>query len=338
MNLQANSADIHGPDRGTPTVSVIMPAYNSEAYIEEAALSVLGQTYRDLELIVVDDGSKDGTLSVVQALARSDSRLTVLAQPNSGRPSIARNRGLERARGRYLAFLDSDDLWFPDRVERMVAGLDRHPHWVAVFHDLKLIAADGSDLGQTYLADADFLERAKPWIKPCDEAWWECDARFFVFMSLQYAAVHTQSVMIARERLADSRVDFDSGFVVCEDIDLWIRVAMQGSMGYLDQILSAYRQHPTSVTRDPYRYVSESVRFHEHNRLRLDPLLGREDRFLYAKKVASYLRDLGYAAYSRQDMAKAREAYLRALRLAGVAGDCLALAKTALPGWIRGRK
>lgn len=328
MNTSKPDEPIAAP--AAPRVSVVMPAYNSAAYVVEAVTSVLGQTWRDLELIVVDDGSRDGTVAAVEALARDDARLRLVVQPNSGRPSVARNRGLALARGRYLAFLDSDDVWFPKRVERMVAALDAHPGWVAVFHDLKLIAADGADLHQTYLADADFLARAAPWLNRLGDGWWECDERFFVFMSLVYAAVHTQSVMIARDRLADPGVEFDSGFVVCEDNDLWIRVAMQGRMGYLDQILSAYRQHGSSIIRDPLRYVSESVKFHKKNYLRVHAILSAAERTHYAKRMASLHRDHAYQAYKANDLKTACGGYLQAMRLSPAPRDVLNLVKSWL--------
>ncbi len=319
----------------SPALSVVMPAYNSAAFIAEAMQSVLAQTWEDLELIVVDDGSRDETPAIAARIAAADPRVTLIEQPNSGRPSAARNTGLARARGRYLAFLDSDDVWFPDRVARMIAGLEAHPHWLAVFHDLKLVAEDGSDLGRLYLADADFLGKAAPWLTDDADGWRECSERFFVFMSLHYAAVHTQSIMIARERLSDPRVDFDASFVVCEDNDLWIRVAMQGRLGYLDAVLSAYRQHGSSVTRDPYRYIRESVKFHEHNRRRIDSALNDDERRQYREKLAAYLRDLGYAAYRRGEMPIARDAYRRARALVPHAADLAALAKTLLPAWAR---
>lgn len=108
-----------------PKISVILPAYNAERYIGSMIDSLLGQTMPDFELILVDDGSRDGTLQLCQAAARRDSRVVVLSQQNSG-PSAARNRGLEQAKGKYIAFADADDLCESRWLEQMLAALEGH--------------------------------------------------------------------------------------------------------------------------------------------------------------------------------------------------------------------
>ncbi len=114
-----------------PRVSVVVPLYNKSATIGTALGSVLGQSYRDLELIVVDDGSTDGGASVPAAAA--DPRVRIISQANAG-PGAARNRGLRESRGEYVAFLDADDEWQPDFLETAVGALDGDPEsaaWVS---------------------------------------------------------------------------------------------------------------------------------------------------------------------------------------------------------------
>ncbi len=97
-------------------VSVIMPAYNCQAVLRESVLSVIAQTYTNWELLIVNDASTDRTLAVARELARTDERIRVLALEKNGGVTDARNAGLDTARGRYIAFLDSDDLWLPDKL------------------------------------------------------------------------------------------------------------------------------------------------------------------------------------------------------------------------------
>lgn len=314
-----------------PCVSVVMPAYNSEQFIVEAIDSVLGQTFSDLELIVVDDGSKDGTADLVRIIAAQDKRVKLLVQENSGRPSIARNRGIELATGEYIAFLDSDDYWFPMRVEKMVAALKAHPDWVAAFHDLKLVDVAGNDLGEVYLADAGFLTKAQRYLKDMKDGWWECNDQFYVFMSLYFAAIHTQSIMIARTRLPNVDVKFDSQFVICEDTDLWVRIAMLGRLGFLNDVLSAYRQHEMSIVRDQLRFATQSVIFHKHNLNRLMQLLSPDEISKYNKKLANYIRALGFVQYELYDLRSARSAYWKSLMIDFQLTDLIALGKTLIP-------
>ena len=315
----------------SPRVSVIMPAYNVERYVEHAVLSVLDQDFYDLELIFVDDGSTDSTLTRVEEIGDRDSRLKIISQMNAGRPSIARNRGIAIAKGDYLTFLDSDDYWLPTRVGKMVAGLDNHPDWVAAFHDLNLIDAEGGDLGKIYLADADFISKAAPWLTDLGDGWNECNRRFFVFMSLLYAAVHTQSIMIARSRLPCSQLSFDSNFVICEDTDFWIRVAMCGSVGFLNEVLSSYRQHEGSITQNKLRFSSQTVLFHKHNYRRIEDLISTKYKRKYQVKIANLIRELGYFHYIDFDFQSARSAYWEALSIDAKFSDFIALGKTILP-------
>ena len=98
-----------------PKVSVIIPVYNTEAYVEQTLRSIMGQTLRDIELIVVNDGSTDGSLSVLERIATGDDRIRLYTQPNKGL-SQTRNAGIARARGEFIYFMDSDDLLEPDAL------------------------------------------------------------------------------------------------------------------------------------------------------------------------------------------------------------------------------
>ncbi len=102
-------------------ISVIVPVYNAEKYIEETVASVLGQTFGDWELLLVENGSTDGTWSLLQRLARRDARIRIFRQEESKGAASARNRGLFEAKGRYIAYLDADDLWHPAKLERQLA-------------------------------------------------------------------------------------------------------------------------------------------------------------------------------------------------------------------------
>jgi glycosyltransferase involved in cell wall biosynthesis len=114
-----------------PAVSVVMPMYNAAPYVGEAVRSVLGQTFSDFELIVIDDGSKDDSATEVERAAKGDARLRLIRQSNSG-VSVASNKGTELARGEFLARADSDDICLPNRLEKQVGYLREHPDCVAV--------------------------------------------------------------------------------------------------------------------------------------------------------------------------------------------------------------
>ncbi len=108
-------------------VSVVMPAYNAEAYIEAAVRSVLRQTWTEFELIVVDDCSQDTTAKIVKRLAKEDGRITLLQNARNSGVSASRNAGVAHANGEWIAFLDSDDLWREDKLEKQLALLEQHP-------------------------------------------------------------------------------------------------------------------------------------------------------------------------------------------------------------------
>src|SRR3989338_8567336 len=120
----------------TPEVSIIIPAFNSAEYISETLQSIIAQSFVNWEALVIDDCSSDNTADVVKRYEKIDSRISYYRlDSNSGRPAIPRNYGIKRAKGRYIAFLDSDDLWFPSRLERQMEYFSRHPDVTLVFSD-----------------------------------------------------------------------------------------------------------------------------------------------------------------------------------------------------------
>jgi glycosyltransferase involved in cell wall biosynthesis len=206
-----------------PTVSVIIPAYNAEAFIADAVSSALEQTYRDLEVIVVDDGSTDGTLA---RLAGFGDRIRVHQQPNRG-VAMARNTGVGLARGGWIAFLDADDLWLPHKLERQLASASAP----MLYTDRMNIGARG-DLPEIQSA-----------VTPMH------GGDVFALLLGEGNFITNTSVMM-RRALFEKMNGFYTGLNGTEDWDLWIRIAEGHEIGFIDEPLVRYRFHPGGLSRN----------------------------------------------------------------------------------------
>jgi glycosyltransferase involved in cell wall biosynthesis len=314
-----------------PKVSVVMPVFNGEQYIKESIGSVLNQSMTDLELIVVNDGSSDNTLEILKTYAKQDSRVKVLDRPNSGRPSFPKNDGIAAASADYICFLDHDDLYDADRTRQLVVALDSHPNWIAAFHDMRFIGSEGETIPYRYLADSDFLLRASPYLTPLSDDWFECSETFYIFQSLITGAMHTSTVMIAMNRLPNCLVNFDTKFTICDDTDLWIRLGMQGKMGYLNQDISSYRQHQTSITRNREKFLLDTALLHKHNFHRVKDFLNPDQVRQLRSRIASCIGDIAYLKYEQYCLMDARIAYREAFSWFPRWKTGLSLIKTYIP-------
>lgn len=207
-----------------PQVSVIIPVYNRAAFVLEAVDSVLKQTLQDFELIVIDDGSTDGT---AEALKRFEDRLFYRYQDNQG-VSGARNLGLQMARGKWIAFLDSDDLWLPEKLETQVRFFSENP---------------GAVICQTEEIWIRKGRRVNPQKKHQ-----KFSGDIFA-PSLLLCLVSPSAVMIQRN-LFDQVGYFDVTLPACEDYDLWLRISSQFHVYLIDQPLTIKRGgHPDQLSR-----------------------------------------------------------------------------------------
>lgn len=213
-----------------PAVSVIMPAYNAAAYITEAIESALNQTHRDLELIVVDDGSTDETPSIVAGWAERDPRVIVITQTNHG-ISAARNAALAASRGRFLALLDSDDAWDPAFLQTQLGVFDRLPDVGVVTGNA--LHCGGPHDGQAMWSSVNGLRT----------------------LHLDDLLSHETSVCIMtvfRRELLEEIGGFDVRLRCNEDYQFWLRVALAGhTIVQTPQPLGRYRRRPDSVSADP---------------------------------------------------------------------------------------
>lgn len=182
-----------------PLVSVVLPTYNRWPMVAEAVESVLQQSFRGFELIVVDDGSQDGTLERLQDYGKS---LTVISRSRRGVAS-ARNLGLSWSSGKYVAFLDSDDLWRPAKLEVQTGYMESHPG-VAICQTEEIWVRNGVRVNPK-----------KRHRKPSGDVF---------HASLDLCLISPSAVMMTR-KLLDRVGGFDERFPVCEDYDLWLRVA-----------------------------------------------------------------------------------------------------------------
>jgi glycosyltransferase involved in cell wall biosynthesis len=211
-----------------PLITVVIPAFNAGQTIERALRSVLSQTYRPLQVIVVDDASTDQTSAKVTAFGWRDVELVRLdRQAGAG---MARNAGILRADGDYVAFLDADDEWLPEKTCRQFQELHGSP-------GMTFIAASGL-----------FVPSSGKRIRLVNAGWPPARGPAAWKTLLAYSFVNTSSVLARRRTLAESK-GFDPALVIGEDQDLWIRLARLGDVGFLDDILVRCYETPESLTK-----------------------------------------------------------------------------------------
>lgn len=222
-----------------PRVSVITPAYNCERWIRETIESVRAQTFADWEMIVCDDGSTDATGRVADEIAARDSRVRVIHQPNSGLPAAARNSALRHVRAEFVAFLDGDDLWKPEKLARQIEFFEDHPEYGAIHSGYSLT-------GDPALV----AEAEKIWEWPTHrEATFE-----MVFLRNRF---HISTLMIRADvARAIGEFDTDPALRGVEDYDYFLRLAARGPIANTGETLSMYRivsgsvSHSVDYTRD----------------------------------------------------------------------------------------
>jgi glycosyltransferase involved in cell wall biosynthesis len=293
-------------------VSVVIPAFNCAEYIERTLDSVLAQSHRDLELIVVDDGSTDDTRSIAARVAARDPRVIVLQQPPSGKAAVARNTGIRASRGELVAFLDADDLFHPEKLAAQVALFARRPELGVVFCDIARFTDDATRFTCTgYLEGLDFLNVAAPHLTHIGGEQYLCDDRFYNFMSARITSLTTCTVMIRRAVLEQEPHCFDESLEIAEDVDLWFRLALRARFGLVARVLSYYRQRPGSLMSNPERVLRGAIAAHGANLERGRSRLTSAEIAVIETRVARQYGLLGNQLLMRGDAAGARAAYRR---------------------------
>jgi glycosyltransferase involved in cell wall biosynthesis len=227
-----------------PRVSVVMPAYNTEQYIAAAVGSALEASAPDVEVLVIDDGSTDGTVAAVRALA--DPRVRIIEIAASGGPSRPRNIGLAEARAPYVSLLDSDDLLKPGKLAATVAALDRCPSAGFAFCDYEKMDEDGN-VFETSFAYAYPVFRALK-SEPAADGWRLIRQNELARGLLSENFIGTSGVVVRRD-LALSLGGFDAAIAFGEDLDLWFRLAHRCDALYSPNVGHSYRVRSASLVR-----------------------------------------------------------------------------------------
>ncbi|UWR25829.1 glycosyltransferase [Sulfitobacter sp. S223] len=288
-------------------VSVIIPCRDRQATIAEAVQSVLSQDYTPLEVIVIDDGSRDGTLDVLAAM--SDPRLVVLDNKGSQGPSGARNYGVKQAHGDWIAFQDSDDVWLPERLSRQMDRLKQSNH-IAGFCAMVIKADTAPQSPATGRVP-------KHTIGPLSEN---------MLPALLRGSFISTQMLILRRDIFDELGGFDEDFPALVDWELMLRVSKRGTIDFLDEELVIQRMSDNSVTRSvEKRSLAQRLVMRKHKALfEQDPPANAQ----HHRRISGGLRALG-------DYTDARRHAVRALRAQPFAiANAVSLVRALARGWL----
>lgn len=206
-----------------PVISVIMPTYNRLEYLPLSVQSVFAQTLAAWELIIADDGSGEETRAYLQSLA--DPRVKVLGLPHTGKPAVVTNRALHEARGEYVAFLDSDDLWLPTKLQRQLESLRNHPQRRWSYTKFAVVDASGKPIARA------------------DRSEWPTPSGWILQELLEEVTVIAQPSVVVSRQLLEQLGAFDEELVMCYDDELWLRLAAHSEIDGLDEPLTLVRRH-----------------------------------------------------------------------------------------------
>ena len=277
-----------------PLVSVIIPAYNADKFISQAFDSVFAQSYRPIEIIVVDDGSTDSTAEIIkdyQVIKNSkfynsdEINLIYIFQENAGQ-SKARNAGIRAAKGKYIAFLDADDLWTPIKLERQMNYLESNSEISLVFGDMMIFDKEG------ILVDSAFKKYGYP---ECDKNGRVLNA-FENLLDRNFISVGT--VFLKKNCLEGSGY-FDESIRYAEDYDLWLRITLKFEIGCIPEIFRFKRMHDSNLSNNKVNfyysriYILNKLNAHYSNIL-------KSKSIALNKYVSETIKELSYFFYLKK--------------------------------------
>ncbi len=269
-----------------PNVSVIIHTYNNEKFIVETIESVLNQTYRDYEIIVVDDGSVDGTHD---ALLPYMQQIRYHYKENGGIAS-AKNTGIRLSQTEFIAFLDHDDLWAPDKLKLQMECFNENPQ-VGLVYAKYTSFRDGKEL------------RTKP----------EKGYSGWIFKELlSKSFIQTSTVMVKKECL-DAVGPYDESFSLGDEYDMFLRISKKFQCGFIDKGLTRYRVHDTNASKDDFLFDKENLGVYKKVYNNFTDLNGEEKKILrkriagYSMKVAEGLYRLGKLEESKEYQKEAHD-------------------------------
>ena len=217
-------------DSPQPSVSIVMPTFNRMEFLPATVESVLAQTIEQWELIIADDGSDRETLDYLESLTR-DARIRLLRLEHSGNAGAARNAGIAAARAPLVAFLDSDDIWAPSKLERQLAVLRANPGCLWSYTAFVMIDAEGAPLAS---------ERTRRWTPH--------DGEIFLQTVRTTASLRPSSVLASTAFVREAGA-YDETIDCSEDYDLWLRLALRSPVCVVDEPLIRVRRHSSNPKR-----------------------------------------------------------------------------------------
>ncbi len=262
-----------------PTVNVIIHTYNNEKFIAETIESVLSQTYKDYEIIVVDDGSVDGTRDALQPYMQE---IRYHYKENGGIAS-AKNAGIRLSQSEFIAFLDHDDLWAPDKLKLQMECFNKKPQ-----------------VGLVYAKYTSFRGGKELRTKP------EKGYSGWIFKELLCKSfIQTSTVMVKRECL-NAVGPYDESFSLGDEYDMFLRISKRFQCGFIDKGLTKYRVHDTNASKDDFLFDKENLGVYKkiyNNFTDLD----EEEKKILRKRIAGYSMKVAECLYSQGKQEEAKE-------------------------------
>jgi glycosyltransferase involved in cell wall biosynthesis len=284
----------------TQTVSVIMPVHNGEDYLEAAIESVKRQTHRDFELILIDDASSDRSTEIMRK-ACEDPRIKCIKNLENQGVAESRNIAIRVAKGDFIAFLDQDDEWLPDKLERQLSVFERHPELSIIYSEI--ITIDQHGAGKTFTGVRnDSIPVLKKTLSAKE-----------LFDSNQ---VPVLTVLMRRDLFALIGY-FDRSLPGVDDYDLWLRASLHAKIGFIDEVLARYRVHAAQQSRHGYRMLMLRIKTLEKFLAAASNAGVAPDEQDVRVKMQRLYRDAGnYCFHIENDYAHAHEYYRKYLKIA----------------------
>ena len=273
-----------------PKVSVTIAAYNNARYLPETLDSIFNQTFKDFEIILVDDASTDNTAEVLKPY---QGRIVYSRQAKNQGSAAAWNQAIKQARGEYIALAASDDVWLPEKLQLQIDLFEKNRKLGLVYGRIISIDESGRQL------------------RPAKEDRQYPDGQVFVDLFLRSNFVAASTALIRKEAI-DRAGLLDEAFRLCQDYDFYLRIAREFDFGFIDQVLIRYRRHTGSVS------TGKRHRAFDYQRQVIDKMWGLKDEriteLLYHQRLAQQYAKEGRYYLRHDDKQLARESFAKSLK------------------------